>query len=411
MKTLKWLFFLILMVYLMASLVACSGPQPTQELGGPRPTQNLGGLQPAQAVLPNATAGEGQPAPTATSTPIPTPTDIPDNPSPTTLPAAQPTPTVETPAAPIVETPAAVAPATGLPTPVQPPSTSPTPAAAPTQLACTQKVAFEADVTIPDGTSLQAGQAFQKIWRVRNLGDCAWDASYSLIFAYGEQMSSPLSIPLPPTAPQQTADIAVDLVAPQRGGTSTGNWQFSDPNGQTFGVGADQGYLWAQIVVQYDQASPGGGGPGVAPTQSPADCGVQPDTSYDETVLSLINDARAQAGLGSLTMDSQLSAAALLHSTDMACQDYVGHTGSDGSTWYDRAQAEGYTNYTSARENIYVGAPEFGGDPNGAFTWWMNSQVHRDNILYETVTQVGIAYVYLPGSTYGGYYSVVFARP
>jgi uncharacterized protein YkwD len=95
----------------------------------------------------------------------------------------------------------------------------------------------------------------------------------------------------------------------------------------------------------------------------------------------------------------------------MACNHYVDHTGSDGSTWFSRVASQGYANYNSAHENIYVGHPEFGGTPQGAMTWWMNSQVHRDNILFTTVTEIGIGIVTWPTSDWGGYYTVEFARP
>jgi uncharacterized protein YkwD len=99
------------------------------------------------------------------------------------------------------------------------------------------------------------------------------------------------------------------------------------------------------------------------------------------------------------------------HSLDMACQDFIDHVGSDGSTWYDRAASQGYANANSAHENIYVGDPAFGGTTEGAFSWWMNSQVHRDNILFDAISEIGIGYIYNPKSTYGGYFTVLFARP
>jgi uncharacterized protein YkwD len=94
----------------------------------------------------------------------------------------------------------------------------------------------------------------------------------------------------------------------------------------------------------------------------------------------------------------------------MACQDFVDHTGSDGSNWKDRIKAAGYSpGY--ATENIYVGDPTFGGDAQGAFNWWMNSQIHRDNILSTKVTQIGIGYAYNANSTYKGHYTLDFAKP
>jgi uncharacterized protein YkwD len=212
----------------------------------------------------------------------------------------------------------------------------------------------------------------------------------------------------------------VDLVAPSRGGQQTGYWEFQNANGTRFGVGSGgHDYIWIQIQVDwsslgYEQqptaepTSPAGGGSGPGGSGS---CSAAQNTSYENRVLSLINSARESAGLPGLTINYQLSSAALEHSQDMACVDFVDHTGSNGSTWYDRVAAQGYANYSSSRENIYVGDPSFGGTPDGAFTWWMNSQVHRDNILNADISEVGIGYVYYSESSYGGYYTVVFARP
>jgi uncharacterized protein YkwD len=124
----------------------------------------------------------------------------------------------------------------------------------------------------------------------------------------------------------------------------------------------------------------------------------------------LINQARASNGLASLNANQKLAASALVHSTDMACNNFVDHSGSNGSSWYDRITAQGYV-YSSATENIYVGNPQFGGTPQGAFEWWMNSQIHRDNILDVKMTDIGVGYIFNADSEYGGYYTVNFARP
>ena len=78
--------------------------------------------------------------------------------------------------------------------------------------------------------------------------------------------------------------------------------------------------------------------------------------------------------------------------------------------WYERIGAQGYA-YSKAFENVYVGNPAYGGTPQTAMNWWMNSTVHRDNILNPDVTQIGIAYAYTDTSDYGGYYTVDFATP
>jgi uncharacterized protein YkwD len=289
---------------------------------------------------------------------------------------------------------------------------------------CIDKAAFYADITIPDNTSFNPGDSFKKIWRIRNEGTCTWNEGYALVFASGEMMSGPLSNPLSVVAPGEIAEISITLQAPSRWGQYTGNWQFQNDKGLRFGVGSGgHDYIWVQIFVDSPAQAPASNPPADLPSDSPADqaaqqpvqsssgCADQRNDSYEQQVFSLINDARASQGLNPLNMQPQLSNAAYSHSNDMACNDFVDHSGSDASSWYDRVSAQGYANYNSARENIYVGDPEFGGTPQGAFTWWMNSQVHRDNILNPDVVEIGIGYSYNPNSSYGGYYTVVFARP
>jgi uncharacterized protein YkwD len=279
---------------------------------------------------------------------------------------------------------------------------------------CVDEAAFYADVTIPDGTRLAAGTSFRKIWQIRNTGSCTWSEGYSLVFASGDIMSAPLINPVPEVAPGEIVDITLDLVAPARGGEQTGNWEFQNSQGQRFGVGSGgSGYIWVQIQVEWSTAagSQSSDVPSNAPFGSSGDCPVSQNTDFEYQILSLINTARLEQGLSPLILNTLLSNAALAHSLDMACHGFVDHTGSDGSTWYERIAIQGYANANSARENIYVGDPALGGTPEGTFSWWMNSQVHRDNILNSEVTEIGIGYVYNQGSAYGGYFTVVFARP
>jgi uncharacterized protein YkwD len=271
---------------------------------------------------------------------------------------------------------------------------------------CEDKAAYYGDVTIPDGTVFRQGVNFVKTWQIKNAGTCTWGPNYSLIFAAGDTMNGPQSIPLPKVNPGDLFNISVNLTSPANGGTYLGDWQFQRPDGSRFGVnsgGID--YIWVKIAVSYVVVGP-------TPTPNPvsATCTGEPNSDYINQVLTLINGARTSNGMKALTLNAKLSAAAQAHSKDMACNDFVDHVGSDGSTWYSRIKAQGYS-YSYASENIYVGNPAFGGDPQGAFTWWMNSQVHRDNILSPKVTEIGLGYAFFDKSTYGGYYTVDFTHP
>jgi hypothetical protein len=102
---------------------------------------------------------------------------------------------------------------------------------------CTDDSEFVSDVTVPDGTPFAAGTVFQKTWRLRNTGDCAWDASYRLTFLSGDRLSGPRSAPLGETVePGEEVYVSVTLIAPETAGTYQGQWQLFAPDGTPFGT-------------------------------------------------------------------------------------------------------------------------------------------------------------------------------
>jgi len=103
------------------------------------------------------------------------------------------------------------------------------------QLGGTSNGAYVADLTIPDDTEIKAETAFTKTWRVRNTGNRAWGAGFTLAFAGGVPMTTSHSVPLPATAPGATADISINMTAPQHAGTHYGDWRLTDENGDAFG--------------------------------------------------------------------------------------------------------------------------------------------------------------------------------
>ncbi|MCI0520186.1 MAG: CAP domain-containing protein [Chloroflexi bacterium] len=370
--------FLLCITFVAALLLAgCTAPLPT----------------PTPALTVTAAA-----APTLTPTLAPTATTPPLPPMPTATPAAE------------IEPSATQAPAeTAAPT-AETPAPTPTPLPADD---CREIAAFFGDITIPDDTFFKQDEAFTKTWRFRNESDCAWTTAYKIVFHSGEIMSGPLSQPLPVEVPPGgIVDLSLELRAPTRGGPHQGFWWFEDPSGERFGAGSARTLpFWVRIAVRYlDENDQPQGDPAAAPPTPPPGCAAQRDASVEAQVLALINQARQAADLAALSSHPALAEAAFVHSRDMACNGFVDHSGSDGSSWYDRVAAQGYA-YSNANENIYVGFPEFGGTAQGAVTWWLNSQVHKDNILNAGNIHAGVGYVYDAASEWGGYYTVVFARP
>jgi uncharacterized protein YkwD len=279
------------------------------------------------------------------------------------------------------------------------------------QTGCTDSALYVKDITIPDNTKLTAGEAFTKTWQLRNTGTCIWNARYALVFVGGEQMGAAVTTPLSETPPGETLDISVNLVAPARDGAYTGLFELRNPKGRSLDIGSVTS-IWVKITVGNVSVAP----PPVSPTATitPASgatavsdkvCKPQQNIDYIAQLLVLLNNARAEAKLAPLNLSGRLSAAAQGHSDDMACNNFVNHSGSDGSSIQARVAASGYT--ASYSEEVIFAS----GTPQDAFNWWINDKLHRDVILNPRAVDVGIGYTYLPGTAYGSYYTINFAAP
>lgn len=100
--------------------------------------------------------------------------------------------------------------------------------------ACTPGIELVGDVFIPPGTQFAGPHDFTHIWRVRNIGTCAWTpGKYALHFAGGEEMDGPDQVSMPGAIqPGAAVDLAVPLTAPASPGLHTGTWALYDGNGQ-----------------------------------------------------------------------------------------------------------------------------------------------------------------------------------
>ena len=142
-------------------------------------------------------------------------------------------------------------------------------------------------------------------------------------------------------------------------------------------------------------------------SDSGAGCEVKGNTTFEEILLNLINQERANQGLNQLVFDPLLIETARVHSLDMACENYFNHIGSDGSSPFKRIGASGYP-YEAAGENIYAGSGPYN-CAQEAFKAWMKSPAHQEVMLNENFEEIGIGYVFNAESTYGGYFTAVFA--
>ncbi len=302
-----------------------------------------------------------------------------------------------------------------------PSAVSPTASAAATTSgspsACTDAAAFVADVTIPDYSHFDVHATFTKTWRVQNTGTCPWTTAYTAVYSSGTQLGSPLSIPLSSTAPGATSDISANMAAPSADGTYKIFYELHNAAGQAIPIN-EGNTIWAIItvgkVVVYVTPTPVPGSTSstvsTGSRTAPGGCVTQSNASFTSQTLSLINSARAAAGLPALHLNTQLSASAQAHSQDMACSGLLSHTGSDGSTADSRIASAGY-NASITRENIYAQPPQYGGNPQAAMDWWMSDSTHREAVLNSQVTDVGVGYASYSSSPLGGYFTVDFAAP
>ena len=112
----------------------------------------------------------------------------------------------------------------------------------------TDSAAFVSDVTVADGTTIKAGEIFNKVWRVQNTGTCPWAERYTLVFVGGEQMGAPDSVPLKVTQPGQTLDISIDMTAPEADGEYRADFEIHDPAGNAIAINGGT-VLWIIITV------------------------------------------------------------------------------------------------------------------------------------------------------------------
>lgn len=152
-----------------------------------------------------------------------------------------------------------------------------------------------------------------------------------------------------------------------------------DPRASTSAIGKAVSLDFENTV--YQLCTPSSDIPDPSPIEVSADSIIQ-------QVLSIVNRERSRVGLSPLRLQSQLTAAAQIHSNDMARHNFIGHTGSDGSSFVDRIKLQGYNFRRLIGENVAAGQSS----PQEVMRDWMNSRGHRENILNPIFRDIGIGY-------------------
>lgn len=110
--------------------------------------------------------------------------------------------------------------------------------------------------------------------------------------------------------------------------------------------------------------------------------------SFEQEVIRLVNEQRANYGLQPLTENWELSRVARYKSQDMVDNRYFSHTSPTYGSPFQMIRAFGLS-FRTAGENIAYGQRT----PQAVVNAWMNSSGHRANILNSSYTQIGVGYV------------------
>lgn len=153
-------------------------------------------------------------------------------------------------------------------------------------------------------------------------------------------------------------------------------------------------FLLLAATLLLSACGPARGGPAGAGAAAPPSRVAVPPVSASGDVaaetIRLVNIQRARRGLGPLTADPKLTAAARFHAEYMAKNDCFDHTCRGGPTFIERIGKAGYP-YRAAAENIAAGMAS----PAEIVEAWMTSKGHRANILNPDVDEAGVGYFLL----------------
>lgn len=126
-------------------------------------------------------------------------------------------------------------------------------------------------------------------------------------------------------------------------------------------------------------------------SETPTTPSTLPNT--DETVLTLINNAREENGLPRLQIDDLLNSTATSKAIDMVENNYFSHTSPTYGSPFEMMQNAGIT-YKAAGENIAGNS-----SVENAVKSWLASEEHKSNILSNAYNYIGIGVE--PSDTYG----------
>jgi len=132
-----------------------------------------------------------------------------------------------------------------------------------------------------------------------------------------------------------------------------------------------------------------------------------------QMVISETNDVRStqtdcgsegvKSAAPSLQGNRELHRAAQAHADDMAMNDFISHTGSDGSDFATRIRRTNFSGNPVA-ENVAAG----NSSASATVQQWVDSDGHCKNLMLQRANRIGVGVANNPMSTYGWYWVQVF---
>lgn len=110
---------------------------------------------------------------------------------------------------------------------------------------------------------------------------------------------------------------------------------------------------------------------------------------FESRVLQEVNDVRGERHLISLKSSAEVEAVARQHAEHMARSGFFDHINPQGQNPLDRVQQAGIRGFRLLAENI-GSTSESGDRVQTLVNAWMNSPVHRENVLNPAFNTTGI---------------------
>ena len=160
--------------------------------------------------------------------------------------------------------------------------------------------------------------------------------------------------------------------------------------------------ICAYCGVEQPSYNTGGSGSGSGGSSGGGGSTSTDTAAWCSRVLEIMNEERANAGLGPLVMDPTLVNVATVRANEII--QSFSHTRPDGRDCFT-AYAEQGASYSCAGENIAAGYSS----PEAVMEGWMNSPGHRANILNGSFGRVGVGLVISDAGGYRYYWVQNFA--